>query len=169
MASLIRSALTLTVLVAGCLASEAPAVPLYPNGATTRLLPGQVADVSGPIEKIDGREVADQGRRFDLLPGCHIVELDRQVSSNTYSLSTPTSLDGGGQLRTVVFALRMKAGGKYVIDRQAVEGQLANTWRVVLSAREELPGGLVTDLKPARSMDDLQDCRAWSATIGQGR
>ena len=39
----------------GCLASEPPAVPLYPNGETTRLPPNQVADLTGPIGKIDGR------------------------------------------------------------------------------------------------------------------
>ncbi|HXT99160.1 MAG TPA: hypothetical protein VN853_22870 [Polyangia bacterium] len=166
MASTIRSALTLAMLAAGCLASEPPPVPLYPNGATARLPPEQVADVSGPIEKIDGREVADQGRRFDLLPGCHIVQLDHQVTADSYSLSTPTSLNGGGQLHAVVFALRMKSGGKYIIDRQAAPGSMSNTYRVVTSAREELPGGAVTDLTPARSMADIKGCQAWSPSAG---
>ena len=64
------------------------------NGETTRLPPNQVADLNGPIGKIDGREVNGLGGRFDLLPGCHIVELDRQSDNGSYALTSAVYITG---------------------------------------------------------------------------
>ena len=147
----------------GCLASEPPAVPLYPNSESARLPPTQVADVLGPLGKIDGREVGGMGGRFDLLPGCHVVELDRQSDNSNYSLTGAVYLTGGFPATT--YALRTQAGARYVIQRQTVSEGVGATMRIVLSAREEVPGGAVTDLQPAKSPDDLQACKAWEATL----
>jgi hypothetical protein len=151
-------------LALGCLASEPPAVPLYPNSESARLPPTQVADVLGPIGKIDGREVGGLGGRFELLPGCHVVELDRQSDNSNYSLTGAVYLTGGFPATT--YALRTQAGARYIIQRQTVTEGVGATMRVVLSAREEAPGGGVTDLVPARSLDDLKACKAWEATLG---
>jgi hypothetical protein len=160
-----HSLLALATLALGCLASEPPAVPLYPNGETTRLPANQVADLMGPIEKIDGRAVGDMGGRFDLLPGCHLIELDRQSDNSTYSLTSGVYLTGSFPATT--YALRMQAGARYFIQRQTVTEGVGATVRMVLSAREEAPGGAVTDLAPATSMDDLKACKAWEATLAQ--
>jgi hypothetical protein len=134
--------------------ADAPGVPLYPNAAATRLPRNQVALVEGPIEKVDGQEVGDQGGRFELLPGCHVIELDRRSPADNYSLSNTSYLTG--QLSTVYYAMHMMAGGRYEIRRDVVvDGQ---TGRIVLSAREEAPGGAVTDLFPAKSADELRSC-----------
>ena len=134
--------------------ADAPGVPLYPNAAATRLPRNQVALVEGPIEKVDGQEVGDQGGRFELLPGCHVIQLDRRAPADNYSLSNTSYLTG--QLATVYYAMQMMAGGRYEIRRDViVDGQMG---RITVSAREEAPGGAVTDLFPAKSADELRSC-----------
>jgi hypothetical protein len=163
--SLPRSLLVSATLALGCLASEPPAVPLYPNAESTRLPPTQVADLLGPIGKIDGREVGGLGGRFDLLPGCHVVQLDRQSDNSNYSLTGGVYLTGSFPATT--YALRMQAGARYIIQRQTITEGVGATMRVVLSAREEAPGGAVTDLVPAKTVDDLKACKAWESTHGR--
>jgi hypothetical protein len=162
--TLFRSLLIPTTLALGCLHTEVPAVPLYPNSDSTRLPPAQVADLTGPIGKIDEREVGSLGGRFDLLPGCHVVELDRQSDNSNYSLTGGIYLTGSFPATT--YALRMQAGARYFIQRQLVTQGIGPTMRVVLSAREEAPGGAVTDLEPAKTVDDLKACKAWATTLG---
>jgi hypothetical protein len=159
-----RALLLPAALALGCLASEPPAVPLYPNGESTRLPPSQVADILGPIGKIDGREVGGQGGRFDLLPGCHVIELDRQSDNSNYALTGAIYLTGGFPATT--YALRTQAGARYIIQRQTVTGGISGTFRIVLSAREEALGGAVTDLVPAKSVHDVKACKDWEATLG---
>ncbi len=103
------------------------------------------------------------GGRFDLLPGCHVVELDRQSDNSNYSLTGGIYLTGS--FPATIYALRMQAGARYFIQRQTVVEGVGATARVALSAREEIPGGAVTDLVPAKSVDDLQACKAWEATL----
>lgn len=134
---------------------EAPGVPLYPNGATARLPRNQVALVAGPIAKIDGQEVVDEGGRYELLPGCHVVELDRRMIADGNNLS------GGmywtGQFPNATYAIHMKAGAHYEIRREIfADGQ---SGRVVLSAREEQPNGAVADLEPAKSAAEINACK----------
>ncbi|HVV50022.1 MAG TPA: hypothetical protein VHO06_10220 [Polyangia bacterium] len=155
-------ALVLVPLALGCLASDPPAVPLYPNAAAAPLPPNQVADVMGPIGKIDGRDVSAQGGRFALLPGCHVVELDRQSDNSSYSLTGGIYLTGSHA--AVTYALRMRAGGRYFIRRDTIAQGIGNSVRVVLSAREEMPGGTVTDLEPAKKLADITACKAWETT-----
>lgn len=161
---LFRSLLVSATLALGCLHTEPPAVPLYPNSESARLPPAQVADLTGPIGKIDEREVGGLGGRFDLLPGCHVIQLDRQSDNSNYALTGAIYLTGGFPATT--YALRMQAGARYIIQRQTVTQGIGPTMRVVLSAREEAPGGAVTDLDPAKSVADLRACKAWEATLG---
>jgi hypothetical protein len=157
-------ALAVATLALGCRPGEVAGVPLYPNGATTQLPRNEIAQVTGPISKIDGRDVLDQGGVFDLLPGCHIVELDRRLTADPYSLSG--GMYWSGQLPTAIYALRMKAGARYVIRRDLYAD--GTTGRVSLSAREEEMSGAVTDLSPATSVEDIQACKEWKTT-GFGR
>lgn len=142
-------------------AVDAPGVPLYPNSQTTRLPRSQIAQVTGPIAKIDGQEVVSQGGWFELLPGCHLVELDRQVAENAYALSSAVYLTG--QFASTTYAMRMKAGARYVIRRNLSEG-LGNTVRVTLAAHEEEASGATTDLAPATSAEDVKACKQWETT-----
>jgi hypothetical protein len=142
--------------------ADTPGVPLYPNAATMRLPRDQVAQVAGPIAKIDGQEVGDMGGLFDLLPGCHVVELDRQMPASSYSVSNAVYFTG--QLRVVTYALRMKPGARYIIRRDMYTGSSSMSGRIVLTAREELATGAGSDLDPAKSGDDIAACKDWSRT-----
>lgn len=143
----------------GC-AAEPPPVPLYPNAAQPRP-PAEVAVVEGPIQKIDGQDVNGRGTRFALLPGCHVVDLD--AATNGYSLSSGVAVTG--QVQPATYALRMKPGAHYSIRRDTLTGEL-QTVRVVLSAREELPGGATTDLDPIKSGEEIAACKTWETTLG---
>jgi hypothetical protein len=136
-------------------AVDTPGVPLYPNGATTPLPRNQIAQVAGPIAQIDGKDVVGQGGLFDLLPGCHIVELERRLRGEGYALSSGAYWSG--QFPITIYALHMKAGARYVIRREIdSDGQ---SGRVILSAREEEASGATADLSPAKSAGDIKACR----------
>jgi hypothetical protein len=145
-------------LTLGCLGSEPPAIALYPNAAVARLPPNQVATLSGTIARVDDRDVAELGGPFELLPGCHVVELTRQIPNNGYSLTIGVYFTG--QLPVAIFALPMKAGARYVVRRDLVPTGTGMQRRLVFSAREELPGGAGTDLHPSFAWHDVVDCRA---------
>jgi hypothetical protein len=160
------AALTLALAVAlfapACRPSgDARGVPLYPNSGTTRRLRGHVAQVMGPIATIDGRDLLGQGGWFELLPGCHVVELDSRVAADGYALSGGVYLSG--QFASTTYAMRMKAGARYVIRRDLSEG-IGQTIRATLSAREEQADGTATDLVPAKSAEDIKACRDWAST-----
>jgi len=160
MESNLRATLAIVTLTLACHPGETPGVPLYPNGQATRLPRSQIAQVAGPIAKIDGKDVVDQGGLFDLLPGCHVVELDRRIQADSYALSNAAYWTG--QLSATIYALRMKAGARYVIRREIFsEGQMG---RVVLSAHEEEASGAATDLFPVSSAEDIKACKDWETT-----
>jgi hypothetical protein len=172
--------LTLTVavvftgsaLVLGCGPLESPTIPLYPNSQTTRLPRSEVAEVAGPIEKIDGNEVAGWHGFFDLLPGCHVVELEPRLS--IFVVGRPARGSGSyqqqfGPLPLVTYALRMKAGARYIIRHEPhVGGGFWSISGVYLSAREEQPNGPAIDLAPMQSADEIKACKEWAATSPRG-
>jgi hypothetical protein len=148
-------------LAAACRPGAGPAaVPLYPNAAATRLPSAQVALVSGPIAKIDDKDLENQAGGFELLPGCHLVELQRQLVDDSYALTGGTYWSG--QFPKTVYAIRMKAGARYVIRRDIVsDGQVG---RVVLSAQEQAPNGMTVDLAPVQSVEEVKACQEWEHT-----
>jgi hypothetical protein len=158
MSTVTRSlALAAVIFVISCHpAVDTPGIPLYPNGATTRLPRNQIAQVAGPIAKVDGQDMGDQSGPFDLLPGCHIVDLDTRPPANAFALSSGTYWSG--QFPPTTYAFRMKPGARYVIQRD-IQTDGTGPGRVNLSAREELPTGAVTDLLPVKSADDIKACK----------
>jgi len=119
-----------------------------------------VARLVGPIGLVDGRDVAAQGEVFDLLPGCHVVQLYGDMArSNGYV----TLL---GPVPRFVFALRMKAGRRYFIRREFVQNMSSTTGRVVAIAEEEDSARARTALSPARNDNDIRACKEWE---GEGK
>lgn len=146
-------------LAAGChKVGVAPGYPLYPNSGA-RLPPEKVAQIEGPILLIDDQKVAAQGRVFDVLPGCHVVTMENNV--------TVGSSEGGWAWTVghVVFAFETKPGHSYSI-RLEIADSTGPYSTGKIKARERSPTGAVAFLHPAHGKQDIEDCRRWAA--GQG-
>lgn len=149
-----RCALTLMLgAVAACFASQQRGVPLYAGGPRSR---DEIALLVGPIASVDGQRVAPRGNTFELLPGCHIVEIggsEGAISSNSaWDVSFPH----------LSYAFDMRAGRIYSIefDENPALGQLEiGTGRVV--ARERYVDGHVSIVPIARA-SDVARCQAAS-------
>jgi hypothetical protein len=153
-------AIVVGAVALGCATSSARSgVPLYAGAEVTRPPRSDVAEVIGPIAKVDGRDVADRGGWFELRPGCHVVELDRRPP-NDVGLSSAVYFTGQFPLTTYV--LRMKPGARYVIRRQLTSD--GSTGTLSLWAGEEEASGATHDLSPMQSVDEIQACKQWAAT-----
>lgn len=131
-----------------------PGYPLYPDPQSRRP-DASVARLVGPIGSVDGRDVSDQGDVFDILPGCHVVQLHGEMARSNGQVTWR------GPVPRFVFALRMKAGRRYVIRREFVTGMSSTTGRVVVIAQEEDSAGATTPLSPIQSRDDVRACKEW--------
>ena len=150
--------LAIALLVLACHpGANPPGMPLYPNGATARLPHEQIANVVGPIGKIDAQFVQDMGGSFDLLPGCHVVELDTRMTNQGYALTGAAYVTG--QYPATVYALHMKPGAQYVIKRQLSANDMGPMVQVLLSAQEVDAGGRVTELSPTTSAEEIRNCK----------
>jgi hypothetical protein len=136
----------------GC--ASAPDVPGYPlYAASTRLPRAQVARVFGPIGWVDGRNVADLGDGFELLPGCHVVVTRSEAVESTSEVSVP------GVPRGRAFALPMQAGFTYVVKRQVQSGMGLQIRIVTFADELDAGGNRVRSIEPAKSRDELAACR----------
>jgi hypothetical protein len=142
-------ALLLAAAGSGCLGVAHPAA-LYGNG--DHLASDQVATLYGPIASVDGKDVSGKGRTFELLPGCHLVQLLRQVgdSSNTGSWSA--------HLPPYLFAIWMRPGRAYVISYQ-VQSNGGPTGTIYFDAEERDRSGTVRRFGPARGQEDVERCK----------
>lgn len=151
--------LALGVLLGG-LAScfhERRGVPLYEGGGPPRPR-NLVALLYGPIQLVDGARVTAKGDAFELMPGCHVV----QVGGHAGSFDP---LQQGGWIATLpplTFAFRMAAGGTYAISvnmDQALGLGPNGTGHVV--AREQDTHGHVTVVPAVRDLAAVDACRHW--------
>ena len=71
-------------------------------------------DAAVPIKMVDGMDVLAKGWTFELLPGCHVVELDVRARGPWYSgpLVPP--------LVPTTFIFTMKAGYSYLVETEWV-------------------------------------------------
>jgi hypothetical protein len=147
--------LACAMFAAAChVAADPRGMPLY--AATAPLARDAVAELTGPIAKVDGRVVIDQGGSFEVLPGCHVVELDRRMNADTYSVTGGVYLTG--QYPETTYVIRMKAGARYTIQRSLPADSMSHVIHVRLSAREEEPSGKVTELFPMRDAAEIHGC-----------
>src|SRR5258707_12854819 len=69
-----REVCLLFTVLASCALGTTRGVPLYePSGVPHAR--GDVAVLIGPIKFVDGKDVALLGSAFELLPGCHVVQI----------------------------------------------------------------------------------------------
>jgi hypothetical protein len=146
-----------SVLILGfffaCAGSGQRGFPLYAKSGEP-LPREQVALLNGDVQFIDGQNVSDLGRWFELLPGCHVVttspEWRARVESSASGIIPPN-----GQL---TYAMNMNAGYRYEILRKT--WQLRTSRFLIISAYEKDPEGTVAqEFVPATSETDLQGCQ----------
>jgi len=142
---------------AGCLHHEtAPAFALYPG---PRLQHEQVALLIGPVASVDGSPVPQDGTTtFELLPRCHVVTTQTKLLAYDNSTATNPQGEVTGTVPRQTYALDMRAGHSYVLERQVQEVG-GNSVNVNLSARDVDPAGHSTNLSPARTLQELAACR----------
>ena len=147
-----------TLLGASCGSQSAGGHPLYAKvGAGPG--PDKVATLHGPIQTVDDVNVAGKGRTFELLPGCHVVTLQRNIGAGTASGAFAANV---GHL---VIALAMRPAHRYVIAME-IEESSAPVGRYMIVAREKAPDGSATRLPFARSEDDIVNCKRWAQSNG---
>lgn len=128
-------------------------VPLYPGSGQQRALE-EVALLNGDVQLIDGKNVSDLGKWFELLPGCHVVTTPPEARARVES-SASGVVPTNGQF---TYAMNMKPGHRYVIERRM--WQLQKSRFVVITAFEKDPEGTVTrQLVPAAREEDLAGCQ----------
>jgi len=131
--------------------------PLYPKLGDG---PGrdQVSILRGQIAYVDGNGVSDKGTSFELLPGCHVVQLARSVGESAG--------DGAwsAHLPRFTFAFEMKPAHTYTIDLR-FQDTSSMYGRVFVVAQEHAPDGSVVRVPVARGTD-IDDCRNWAKSQG---
>ena len=72
----------LALLLASCASGPPPrGHALYPSALGPKQA-SEVVQLSGPIVAVDGEKVTTLGSHFEVLPGCHIVEVQPPSSSS---------------------------------------------------------------------------------------
>jgi hypothetical protein len=147
-----------TLGTVGCGSQTSAGYPLY---AKLGAGPGRdkVAMLHGPIQTVDDQMVAGKGQTFELLPGCHIVTLQRNIGQGTANGAWAANV---GRL---VVAFEMRAAHTYVISIEFDDatGPVGH-YRIV--AREKAPDGTVVVVPFARSDDDVRNCKHWAQDQG---
>jgi len=146
------------LLVAGCGLHATRGVPLYPKLGDGPG-PDHVATLYGPIQTVDGEDVSRKGQTFELMPGCHVVTLQRNIGEGSASGAWAANLPH----LTVAFA--MKPAHRYAI-RSEMEDTSGPVGRVTIVARDKAPDGSSVRVPFARSEDDILDCRRWAEAQG---
>ena len=147
-----------TAWAVGCHSVGKSGYPLYPPSAVPPA-PGQIATLVGPINMVDDVNVSAKGQTFWLLPGCHIVRLERNIGEGG---------DNGAwaaNLPRITYAFEMKPGYLYKISVDVQMGS-AMMGRMHLEARETAPDGSSVRWGRARGSADLDECRHWATAAG---
>jgi len=146
------------LFAASCGTQASRGYPLYPKLGEG---PGRdkVAMLYGPIQTVDGEVVAGKGQTFELLPGCHVVTLQRNIGAGTANGAWAANV---GHL---VIAFPMRAAHSYVITTD-FEDSTAPVGHYQIVAREKAPNGSAVRVPFARSDDDVLNCKRWAESQG---
>ena len=137
----------------GCASGQTRGVPLYASSGEP-LAREEIGFLTGDVQLIDGRNVSELGRRFELLPGCHVVTTSplwrARVESSASGIVPPN-----GQL---TYAMNMKAGHRYVIEGRMLQQRRSQI--LIITALEKDPeGNVLQEFVPATSESDLERCQ----------
>jgi hypothetical protein len=139
------------VIVAGCISRNPRGIALYDASPAPPSSDG-VAELVGPIVAVDGFEVKSRGNFFELLPGCHVVEIG--------GLAHHVDPRVGGEVATVphlTYTVWMSAGNTYVIElsREMSLGSGPIGHTLILFQEQDKDGRLLTT--PGRDDRRSQD------------
>lgn len=147
--------LALVSSLVGCGIGSARGTRLYSGAELPR---DQVARLVGPVTRVDGSEVPNGDGAFELLPGCHIVEIGGRIGSVSNS---PVS-GWAATLPRLFYPFRMRAGHSYSIDFQPQPSLgLGPVGWGQLRAVEQDRSGASRIVEPARSLEDVEACQRW--------
>jgi hypothetical protein len=151
-------AFSLPALFGGACGTQATGYPLYAKvGAGPG--PDKVAMLHGPVHTVDDYNVAGKGQTFELLPGCHIVTLQRNVGEGTAGGAWAANLP------RLVIAFEMKPAHRYMINMD-VPDTSGPVGRFHLTASEKTPDGKVVRVPFAGSDEDIRHCKRWAQSQG---
>ena len=147
---------------AGCIFSSERGVPLYADSEPRRAR-SEVALLIGPVVLVDGENVTSRGSAFELLPGCHLVEIGNEAGSVGHMTLY------GGQVASVprlVYAFRMRAGSVYTIDLE-IEPTIgmAPTGVGHIVAHEQDAQGHDRVVPSIRESASIYSCKRWDAEM----
>lgn len=145
-------------LLAGCGLQATRGYPLYQKGADGPG-PDRVATLNGPIQTVDGQDVSRKGQTFELLPGCHVVTLQRNIGEGSANGAWAANLPA------LTVAFQMKPAHRYAISSEMGDSS-GPVGRVTIFARERAPDGATVRVPFARSEDDILNCHRWAAAQG---
>jgi len=116
----------------------------------------RVARLVGPIERVDGNAVPSGVGTFELLPGCHLVQIGGVMGGGFKA--APES-NWVATVPRQVYAFPMRAGRSYSITFEpepALGTRSVGYGRVV--AREDDGAGHHKVMHPARTREDVNEC-----------
>jgi hypothetical protein len=156
------SIMTLALSAAGCLAGAGvrpyrlypPTSPSLGPGQVSTLTLGYVVASGTGAQLVDDKDVSSLGGYFELLPGCHVI-------------STPTP--PGGRFRAAeiqprwTFALPMKAGRQYLIERRTGGAMSPTGWFTIKGYESDLRGNKTREFEHVTSAKDIDACKEEAA------
>jgi hypothetical protein len=146
------------LFAAACGLQASRGYPLYPKLGDGPG-PDKVATLYGPIQSVDGQDVSHKGQTFELLPGCHVVTLQRNIGEGSASGAWAANFP------PLTVAFQMKPAHRYAIA-SSMEDTSGPVGRVTIFAREKAPDGSTVRVPFARSEDDILSCRQWAEAQG---
>ncbi len=110
-------------------------------------------DGAVPIKMVDGVDVLAKGWTFELLPGCHVVELDVRARGPAYSgpLVPP--------LAPTTFTFPMKAGYSYLVETEWVR-DMGRYVPVLHGWEQDSTGKQTATFQPVPSAGAAHACEA---------
>ena len=143
----------LACFVLGCASGPPPRGHALYTHAQGPKQPSEVAQLAGPIVAVNGKNVTSLGDRFEVLPGCYIVEVQPPMQRNDHKMVFATNTE------PIPFAVAARAGHSYVIRSEYIEQM--GTLRLLLEGDEQdMNGSSVGKFGPAQSAGELQQCAA---------
>jgi hypothetical protein len=149
-----REVCLLFTVLASCALGTTRGVPLY-EASDVPHARGEVALLLGPIKFVDGKDVGLLGSAFELLPGCHVV----QIGGHAGHVDRETRGGWVTSLPSLIYAFQMRAGFTYTIDvalaPELGEGPMSSG-RII--ARERDAQGRVRVLPIAPDLATIDAC-----------